>query len=118
MIDSEQNKIFAQNLSKYVNECGKMQIEIAKELNFPIQTFNGWCKGVSIPSMDKVQKLADYFHVGKTDLLDAKPYQAFAFSDEEKAIVEKYRTLSEPEKQMLKRMIGYSEAFKKLNEDK
>lgn len=73
MTNNEQTKIFAQNLTHYVRASGKMQKDIAKELGYPLQTFNGWCKGVSFPSMDKVQKIADYFHIGKTDLLDKQP---------------------------------------------
>lgn len=70
MSDQEQTKIFANNLKYYVNKSGKMQKEIAKDLNVPVQTFNSWCKGVCIPRMDKVQQLADYFKIGKSDLLD------------------------------------------------
>lgn len=72
MTDSEQTRIFAKNLRSYVDASGKQQKEIAKDLGFAYQTFNGWCKGVSFPSMDKVQKIADYFRIGKTDLLDEK----------------------------------------------
>ena len=70
MTDSEQTKIFASNLSYYVNRSNKLQKEIAKDLGIPYQTFNGWCKGVSFPSMDKVQKIADYFRIGKSDLIE------------------------------------------------
>lgn len=70
MSNEIQKRIFATNLSFYVSRSGKQQKEIAAMLGFPVQTFNGWCNGVSIPTMDKVQILADYFHIGKTDLLD------------------------------------------------
>lgn len=72
MTDEDERKIFAQNLKYYVANSGKMQKEIAKDLDVPLQTFNGWCNGVSIPNMGKVQKIADYFKIGKTDLLDEK----------------------------------------------
>lgn len=74
MSNDDQKMIFAQNLAFYVARSGKQQKEIAQILGFPLQTFNGWCKGVSIPSMDKVQKIADYFRIGKTDLLDKTDY--------------------------------------------
>lgn len=116
MSDYEQAKVFAQNLSHYVNACGKMQKDIAKELEIPQQTFNGWCNGVSIPSMGKVQKLADYFHIGKTDLLDKKTNHAVAISDEEYVIIECYRDLNDSQKEMVKRMIAYYEKFKELQD--
>lgn len=70
MTDDEQKAIFARNLKKQISISGKLQKDIAKDLNIPIQTFNGWCNGVSIPTMGKVQKIADYFKIGKSDLLD------------------------------------------------
>lgn len=72
MSDEEQKKIFAKNLSYYVHISGKQQKEIAEELNFNQKTFNGWCNGLSMPGMGKVQALADYFGIGKSDLLDEK----------------------------------------------
>lgn len=118
MTDNEQTKIFAQNLSHYVNKSGKMQKDIAKELGYPLQTFNGWCKGVSFPSMDKVQKIADYFHIGKTDLINipkADEY-TFSFSNEEQMVIECYRDLNNSQKEMVKRMIAYYEKFQELKE--
>lgn len=72
MKDDIQNKIFARNLNYYVNLSGKQQKEIAKDLGFNFKTFNGWCNGLSIPTMGKVQTLADYFKIGKSDLLEDK----------------------------------------------
>lgn len=119
MSDYEQAKVFAQNLSHYVNACGKLQKDIAKELEIPQQTFNGWCNGVSIPTMGKVQKLADYFHIGKTDLLDKKSDYPAPMTDEEHLIIQCYRKLDSSQKEMLKRMIAYYEKDgKNLNERK
>lgn len=68
--DEEQKKIFSENLSKYVDRSGKQQKDIALDLGFNPKTFNGWCMALSMPSMGKVQAIADYFHIGKSDLLD------------------------------------------------
>ena len=72
MTDEEQRKIFGKNLSRYVALSGKDQKEVAKELGFAPTTFNTWCVGKIIPTMGKVQKIADYFEIGKSDLLDDK----------------------------------------------
>lgn len=66
-------KIFSKNLRHYVYISGKSQKEIANDLNVNQKTFNGWCTGLSIPKTGKIQKLADYFKIGKSDLLDEKP---------------------------------------------
>ena len=62
-----------QNYLKYwINRFGITQKDLADALKVPTQTVNSWCKGVCIPRMDRVQKLADYFHIGKSDLLEPK----------------------------------------------
>ena len=113
MTDNEQKKIFARNLTYYVHQSGKQQKEIANTLHIPLQTFNGWCKGVSFPSMDKVQKLADYFRIGKSDLIDDKQELPFSITDEEQNIIIIYRELPQNEKDMIKRMLAYSEKFQR-----
>ena len=70
MTDEKQRQIFAANLNRYVKNSGKQQREIALALGFNPKTFNGWCKALSVPTMGKVQAIADYFHIGKSDLLE------------------------------------------------
>ena len=70
MTDEEQKKIFAKNLNRYIYLSGKQQKEVAKDLGYSPTTFNTWCVGKIIPSAGKIQKIADYFHIGKSDLLD------------------------------------------------
>ena len=70
MTDKQQRQIFARNLTNYVSQSGKQQKEVASALGFNQKTFNGWCKALSRPTMGKVQALADYFGIKKTDLLD------------------------------------------------
>lgn len=56
----------------------KSQLEVANDIGVAPQTFNSWAKGVAIPRMGKVQRLADYFHVEKSTLLD-EPREAIEF---------------------------------------
>jgi repressor LexA len=70
MTDEMQREIFATNLRIQIAKSGKQQQEIAEALGFNRKTFSGWCNGLSIPTMGKVQTLADYFGILKSDLLD------------------------------------------------
>lgn len=70
MNDEIQKKIFSQNLNYYILESGKTQKEIAAQIGVSPQTFNTWCQGIAIPRMGKVQMLADYFHINKSDLIE------------------------------------------------
>lgn len=67
-----QKEIFSRNLNRYVSESGKTQTEIAKSIGVSQQTFNTWMQGIAIPRMGKIQALADYFHIMKSDLVDEK----------------------------------------------
>lgn len=75
MTDSEQKQIFSKNLNKYLELSGKTQKQVAEAIEVSPQTFNTWCQGIALPRMGKVQRLADYFKIGKTDLIDDKPEQ-------------------------------------------
>ena len=70
MTIDEQKRIFSENLSKYVERSGKQQKEIAHELGISYTTFNTWMRGSSMPNAAKIQTLADYFGILKSDLLD------------------------------------------------
>lgn len=72
MTDEEQRKIFSKNLNYYIASSGKQQKEVAKDLGISPTTFNTWCVGKIMPRMGKVQKIADYFGIGKSDLVDDK----------------------------------------------
>ena len=72
MTDEEQKRIFSKNINYYISQSGKQQKEIAKALGYSPTTFNTWCVGKIVPSAGKVQKIADYFGIGKSDLLDDK----------------------------------------------
>lgn len=72
MSEDLQKIIFMNNLNTYIEASGKTQAEIAKTIGVSPQTFNTWCKGIAIPRMGKVQALADYFLINKSDLIEEK----------------------------------------------
>lgn len=72
MTEDEQKKIFSKNLNFYISNSGKQQKEIASDLGISPTTFNTWCVGKIMPRMGKVQAIADYFNIGKSDLIDDK----------------------------------------------
>lgn len=80
-----QKKIFAQNLTYFLNLNGKKQIDLSNELGIGLSTINSWCTGSKMPRMDKVQLLADYFGIGKSDLLDDKSKEDNYYLDKESA---------------------------------
>ena len=72
MVKDKQKAIFSENLNSYIAKSEKTQLEIAKSIGVSPQTFNTWCKGIAIPRMGKVQALADYCNINKSDLIEDK----------------------------------------------
>ena len=68
MTEKKQHDIFKRNLLKYLGNAS--QKEVAAAIGVSPQTFNTWCQGIAIPRMDKVQRLADYFGINKSDLIE------------------------------------------------
>ena len=68
----DQREIFVENLTRLVNGSKLPQSEIAKRINVSPQTFNTWIQGKAIPRMGKIQLLADYFKVEKSDLIEER----------------------------------------------
>ena len=87
MTDEMQKKIFGNNLSYYVDKrrrtTGQGQKDIAADLGIASSTFNNWCNGKSMAPVSKVQQLADYFGIKKSDLLDEHTESGHYYIDEE-----------------------------------
>ena len=75
----QQMRIFAKNLNFYIKRTGKQQNKIAEELGFPPTTFNSWCTGTSFPQTGKIQAIADYFGILKSDLIEERDFPESAF---------------------------------------
>ena len=73
MSDEDYRRIFARNLNKYMEICNKKQADIINDLGINKSAISTWINGTRMPRMDKVQALADYFGINKSDLLEDKP---------------------------------------------
>lgn len=62
--------IFSNNLKKYLNRNGISQTDLANELNIPETTFSNWMQAKTYPRPDKIQMLADYFKITRSDLTE------------------------------------------------
>ena len=65
-------KTFARNLLYYTAVSGKTQKELAEVAGVTAPTFNEWVNAKKFPRIDKIQKLADYFGILKSDLIEEK----------------------------------------------
>ena len=102
MDDLDQKKVLSGNLIRLLDDRSLTQAEVASAIGVSAQTFNTWCRGIAIPRMDKIQRLADYFKVNKSALIDCEDSaESFDVLFIEKYgqqvfdIVAKYRSLDE-----------------------
>ena len=65
-------QIFAKNLVYYIERSGKSQKDIAEVVGVAASTFNDWCKAKKYPRIDKIEILANYFGIQKSDLIEEK----------------------------------------------
>ena len=72
MSDIGNKDIMAKNLAYYVERSGKTQKELAEIVGVAASTFNDWLRGKKYPRIDKIEILADYFGILKSDLIESK----------------------------------------------
>ena len=68
----DNKNIFAKNLKKYMELNGKSRREVSETLGVSYYTFSDWVNGKKYPRMDKVERLANYFGIKKSDLIEEK----------------------------------------------
>ena len=100
MTDEEYRHVFVKKLQYYMNLHGKNQMDLMKDLGLGSSTVSSWCTGQKLPRMGKIQMLADYFGIRKSDLLEENPdftsrIPEFITTEKERTTIRKYRTLDE-----------------------
>lgn len=74
-------KIFSKNLNYYMTINGKNQTDIINDLGFNKSAVSTWCNGTRLPRMDKVDALAKYFRINRSDLIEEKDDLALTKKD-------------------------------------
>lgn len=84
----DNKNIFAENLKRQMEINGKTRREVCDALGLSYYTFSDWINGKKYPRMDKVEALASYFGVLKSDLIEQKDPSTQISSESEKLLVE------------------------------
>lgn len=74
MNDDDYKRVFSSRLKHYMQINGKNQTDLMRDLGLGSSTVSSWCTGQKLPRMGKIQMLADYFGINKSDLLEDKPF--------------------------------------------
>ena len=99
---------FAKNLIYYLSICGKEQKEVAEDIGVPTSTFNEWVKGKKYPRIDKIELLANYFKIKKSDLIEDKKSSPdeLTLTEGEKMLLDLFRQVPVEQQQLVLQMIS------------
>lgn len=65
-------EIMSKNLKYYIAKSGKDRRELAEIWGFPYSTVTEWINGRKYPRIDRIEVMADYFGILKSDLIEEK----------------------------------------------
>ena len=68
----ENKEIFANNLSFYMEQKGVDRNTLCADLDLKYTTVRDWLKGITYPRIGKIELLANYFNINKSDLIENK----------------------------------------------
>lgn len=65
-------EILSRNLKYYIEKSGKDRRELAEIWGFPYSTITEWINGRKYPRIDRIEIMADYFGILKSDLIEER----------------------------------------------
>lgn len=103
--DLGNKEIFSRNLRRYISQSGKTQKEIAKAVGVGQSTFCDWVNGRIYPRMNKVQLLAEYFGIKKSDLVEDVNFSKTEISDKQQKLIDLFQQVPDEKKDHLLNVI-------------
>lgn len=105
----DNKNVFASNLKRYMEVKGKTRNDISEALGISYFTVSDWVNGKKYPRMDKVEMLANYFGIQKSDLIEKKEENLSpeepVLSEGEKMLLDLFRQVPEDQQQLVLGMI-------------
>lgn len=107
--------IFARNLNYQMDLHGKSRQDVSIDLGISYFTITSWANGTKYPRMDKIVKLAEYFGVLVSDLIEEKkeqPTEYDGLSKKKQAFIDKVMQMSDEELDRLDKILSLVENTK------
>lgn len=86
MSDLGNREVLAKNIQYYMDKYGKSRNDVCKALGVSYTTFTGWVTGQYYPRIDKIEMMANYFGIEKSDLIERHEIQDRQTSSSSKRI--------------------------------
>lgn len=103
--DLGNKEIFSRNLIRYLEISGKTQKEVAQAIGVSTGTFCDWTKGRLYPRMNKLQKLAEYFGIKKSDLVEDVNVATESVSDKAQLVLDLFHKIPDDKKDFAIKML-------------
>lgn len=103
----DNKNIFANNLKRQMELKGVSRNDICNALGISYFTVTDWVNGKKYPRMDKVEMLANFFGILKSDLIEAKeiPGETIQLTEDEQNLLSFFRQIPEQNRSMVLEMI-------------
>ena len=100
-------EIFSKNLKYYIDKCGKDRRELAEIWGFPYSTLSEWINGRKYPRIDRIEIMADYFGILKSDLIEEKekPTIDDGLTESQRKLIDFAKTVPEDKAAMILRVM-------------
>ncbi|RHB18560.1 helix-turn-helix domain-containing protein [Eubacterium ventriosum] len=72
MSEKELNSIICKKINYYMDINGTTQMELANYMGVSQATISNWQKGIKTPRMSKIDKICEFFHIQRSDLMEDK----------------------------------------------
>ncbi len=93
MTNSDNRIIFSKNLRFYLEHFDKTQTDLVKDLNFRQATVSDWLTAKKFPRIDKIEMLANYFGIEKSDLIEERSSRKYSTNLSVQESASRYSTL-------------------------
>lgn len=112
--------IFADNLKFYMNKKNLTASDLVVKFALPASTVSDWINARKYPRIDKIQMLADFFGILKSDLTEEKSDEtrSVTFDDFTYALHAETQNLTEENKQKLLEMARLFKLSQKKEKEK
>ena len=70
--ERSQKEVIAENITSLMREKGWSQNELARRMDVSAMAVNKWCRGITAPRTDQVDKMCQLFNVQRSDILSDK----------------------------------------------
>lgn len=111
----DNRNVFSHNLKFQMEMHNKSRQDISEALGISYFTITSWVNGSKYPRMDKVEKLAEYFGVQKSDLIEEQKEQPTGYdglSEKKKSFINKVMQMSDVELDRLDKILSLVENTK------